>query len=264
MSMLTENRARGLDELWDLRDVLYDAGPGLGLPLPLLRGLQRLLRSDVMSFIALDSTRCWCAFAQTVEADDCDEVTEPEAGVPLSDRPFWRHYWSSQPCHFPDTSGDLRAVTLRSDFVSTRQWRASPMYVDCLRPFDHELMLALPDGGPGRTLRLLAFRSGGPDFTEDDRFLMQLLRPHIATAYRQAIRQRACKQDPIADGGQPRALTARQCQVLALIRDGATNVAIGSRLGIAEGTVRKHVEHIHAALGVSSRAAAAAAAEDFV
>lgn len=263
MGISVGRRIRGLDELWDLRQVLSQTGPGLGLPLPLLQGLQRLLDCDVLSYFALDSTRLCCRFMQSVDGDSWEEAAPLTMGDAPEEHPFWVNYWSSRHCSFPDSAGNVHAVTLRSDFLSARQFRSTPMYVDHLAPFENELLMAWPDGGPGRTLRLLALRSGTRDFTENDRFLMQLLRPHLATAYRQSTRMRAT--GPSSRDLPSRAvLTTRQREVLALVRDGATNAAIGHRLGIAEGTARKHVENIHAALGVSSRAAAAAAADDYV
>jgi DNA-binding NarL/FixJ family response regulator len=51
-------------------------------------------------------------------------------------------------------------------------------------------------------------------------------------------------------------LTTRQRELLDLVADGCTNAQIARRLGIAEGTVRKHLENIYRRLGVSSRTAA--------
>jgi DNA-binding CsgD family transcriptional regulator len=53
-------------------------------------------------------------------------------------------------------------------------------------------------------------------------------------------------------------LTARQAQVALLLVDGLTNRQIARRLGIADGTVRKHLEVVFERLGVNSRAAAVA------
>jgi DNA-binding NarL/FixJ family response regulator len=55
-------------------------------------------------------------------------------------------------------------------------------------------------------------------------------------------------------------LTARELEVLRLVAQGATNRAIGTALGLSERTVDRHVSNIFAKLGVSSRAAATAAA----
>lgn len=56
MRMTTEGRLQGLEELWDLREVLRETGPGIGLPLPLLDGLRRVLGCDQVVFNAMDST----------------------------------------------------------------------------------------------------------------------------------------------------------------------------------------------------------------
>jgi DNA-binding CsgD family transcriptional regulator len=57
-----------------------------------------------------------------------------------------------------------------------------------------------------------------------------------------------------------RGLTARQVEVLRLVAQGHTDRQIAAELGLSEKTVGRHLESIFAKLGVSSRAAAAAAA----
>jgi DNA-binding NarL/FixJ family response regulator len=127
------------------------------------------------------------------------------------------------------------------------------MYTDYSRRtgMEHYLMLCLPEptprtAGPGRHLRLYLDRGPGPDFSERDRALLVLLRPHLHQAYLDAERRR----HPV-----PR-LTARQNDLLRLLAAGHTNAQIARRLGISEGTVRKHLENIYDRLGVSSRTAA--------
>jgi DNA-binding NarL/FixJ family response regulator len=95
-------------------------------------------------------------------------------------------------------------------------------------------------------VRLVFFRSSGPDFSERDRALLTLLRPHLHEAFLDAERRRRGIPD----------LTARQWDLLRLVAAGATNAQIARRLGISEGTVRTHMENIFARLQVSSRAAA--------
>jgi DNA-binding NarL/FixJ family response regulator len=55
-------------------------------------------------------------------------------------------------------------------------------------------------------------------------------------------------------------LTPRQAQVLALVVEGLSNKAIARELGLGEGTIKVHVAALFRALGVTSRAGAAAAA----
>jgi DNA-binding NarL/FixJ family response regulator len=103
-----------------------------------------------------------------------------------------------------------------------------------------------PVTGPGQYVRLILHRGPGPDFSERDRALLVLLRPHLYQAYLDAERRRR----PV-----PR-LTPRQNDLLRLLAAGHTNTQIARRLGISEGTVRTHLENIYQRLGVSSRTAA--------
>ena len=58
----------------------------------------------------------------------------------------------------------------------------------------------------------------------------------------------------------PPALSAREVQVLRLVALGRTNADIGKELFISEATVKTHLLHIYAKLGVNDRAAAVATA----
>jgi len=93
---------------------------------------------------------------------------------------------------------------------------------------------------------LIFCRAPGPDFSERDRALLTLLRPHLHEAYLDAERRR----HPI-----PR-LTPRQKDLLRLLAAGHTNTQMARQLGISEGTVRTHLENIYERLHVSSRTAA--------
>ncbi len=94
-------------------------------------------------------------------------------------------------------------------------------------------------------MRLYFGRGPGPDFSERDRALLTLLRPHLHQAYLDAERRRRVPQ-----------LTPRHWELLRLLAGGHTNIQIGRRLGISAGTVRAHLETIYARLNVSNRTAA--------
>ena len=222
--------------------------PAQGLPLSLLSDLMDQIRCDFVQFEGFDSRRQGYWFIQGVPDEGDDE--EPGGDV---DRAHWRHYWDSAPCSYPDRSGDLRSVVKIADFYSARQWHSTGMYADVYRPqgLEYELQLCLPEPpgparGPGRTVRLYLFRLSGPDFSERDRALLTLLRPHLHHAYLDAERRRA--------QGSP--LTPRQSDLLRLVADGHTNAQVARRLGLSEGTVRTHLENIYGRLQVSSRTAA--------
>lgn len=62
--------------------------------------------------------------------------------------------------------------------------------------------------------------------------------------------------------GDSKVLSWREWQVLGLVEQGKSNAEIAATLWIAPGTVRAHLEHIYAKLGVHSRTAALARARE--
>jgi DNA-binding CsgD family transcriptional regulator len=164
----------------------------------------------------------------------------------------WQNYWHCQLCSYPDRTGDLRSIVKIADFYSARQWHSTRCGIYRPMGFEHDLMLTLPATPdsilrPGRTMRLFFFRGPGPDFSERDRALLTLLRPHIHQACLDAERHR----NPATR------LTPRHWDLLRLLAAGHTNTQIARRLSISEGTVRTHLENIYKRLNVSSRTAAA-------
>jgi DNA-binding NarL/FixJ family response regulator len=64
------------------------------------------------------------------------------------------------------------------------------------------------------------------------------------------------------DGTDRGGLTARECEVLALITTGASNRQVADALVISEKTVGRHLANIFGKIGVSTRTAAAGWARD--
>ncbi|MEU2045055.1 LuxR C-terminal-related transcriptional regulator, partial [Streptomyces albidoflavus] len=56
------------------------------------------------------------------------------------------------------------------------------------------------------------------------------------------------------------ALSRRETEVLGLVAEGMSNLRISERLHLSQATVKSHLVHIYAKLGVDSRTAAVAAA----
>jgi DNA-binding NarL/FixJ family response regulator len=108
---------------------------------------------------------------------------------------------------------------------------------------------------------LPAIEAGATGYLLKDAMPEELLR-----AVRAAARGEAVLSPSVATRliGQVRApsdrLSARELEVLALIARGSTNREAASRLFISEATVKSHLLHIYAKLGVNDRAAAVAVA----
>jgi len=207
-----------------------DLPDGEGLPPSLLADLMDQIRCDEVVLLGFDSDRRADWFEQGLPPTDIVEWGD-------IDRAYWQHYWDCRFCSNPGRTGDLCSVTKITDFYSARQWHSTGMYTDHDRLLgnEHCLMLCLPEA-PGQAEHK----------TVRDRALLVLLRPHLHQAYLDAERRR----HPV-----PR-LTPRQNDLLRLVAAGHTNSQIARRLGISEGTVRKHLENIYDRLGVSSRTAA--------
>jgi DNA-binding CsgD family transcriptional regulator len=238
--MLTQEQS-----LRRVRDVI-DAGmnapavPGR-LASPVLTALAALVPGDGVSFVDFDAAAT-THYAEDEVADG--EVSFLEAPLVEPEHPFWRAYEQSLFCSYPARSGDDRSVTMRSDFYGTQQWKQTAMYSG--DRIDFELMCPMPNLGR-RTRRVLFYRSGSVDFTEHDRFVLALLRPHLM----EMLRPRR------AEAHAPE-LTDRQQELMQLVADGRTNAEIAATLHLSPHTVRTHLMNIFERLGVTTRAAAVA------
>ncbi|WP_131104151.1 helix-turn-helix transcriptional regulator [Ornithinimicrobium sufpigmenti] len=223
-----------------IRELLQLDGPGYALPDEFFRRLCELVDCECVRLNHLDSTAETHYFSQGYAVDEGPFLIHPVPWAPENDA-WWADYWTSI-CSFPERSGTYHHVQLNTDFLTAQQRRAHP-HTARDTP---EMMLVLPDGG-GRQLRLLVERDEGPGFTEDDRFLLLLLMPHLERMYRTRERQRA---------GSIARITPRQRELLEQLRLGLTNAQIARRLHISEGTVRTHLQHLYDRLGVTNRVAA--------
>ena len=72
------------------------------------------------------------------------------------------------------------------------------------------------------------------------------------------VAERLRTGQPTAQPEASEVLSARECEVLALVVDGFSNAEIAQELGIARNTVKNHLRSILAKLRVKNRAQAAA------
>ncbi|MDG4824337.1 LuxR C-terminal-related transcriptional regulator [Asanoa sp. WMMD1127] len=125
-----------------------------------------------------------------------------------------------------------------TDVLPERRWRQHALYREILAPQGIGLhTVALVVGSPP-VLRFYQFnRDRAFDGREMD--LLERLQPALIAVHRRTS----------LPGGNP--LTGREAEVVRAIADGLTVPAAARRLGLAEGTVRKHLENVHRKLGTS-------------
>lgn len=173
-------------------------------------------------------------------------------------------YWAVGPCaitRYRSQTRDLSAARL-SDVVAWRRYRESPIYREYYAPggVGYMLDLGLP-ASPGWQRTLLFCRARNErDFSERDRDVLELLRPHLRAREARVTLRRRLLDGASADEGSSDpdvALTLREQEIVLLAAQGKTNGHIATELWITPATVKKHLENVYVKLGVSNRAAAA-------
>lgn len=164
-----------------------------------------------------------------------------------------------------------------SDLVSRRDYEATGVDGDHLRHYRVRDRLAFSIGGDGPEIMGVAFNRTRCGFSDRDRRVLRMVKPHLVQAWRNAqavgrlrrnLPQRGVASPPPPPMGaigdartswiQAAGLTPREADVLAKVAQGLTNKQIGQSLGISARTVTKHLENAFPKLGVTTRAAAAA------
>ncbi len=241
--------SRDVTALRTVMDACRDEISSPGLPVPALRALRELISCDEFAV----SGQNWQLRGHFLDQSSTDhgELTGSMVAQRFDgcDNPFWRLFWHL-PCSRPERTGDYATVMKISDVMSVRQMRSDPFFranmIDS--GLQREMMTAWPDGA-GRSVHLLVRRGLGQDFSERDRFLLLLLRPHLAAAY--------WTNESRSSGVE---LTSRQHEILRLVAQGLSNANIARRLTLSEATVRTHLNNIYSRLEVTSRTAAVARA----
>jgi DNA-binding CsgD family transcriptional regulator len=169
---------------------------------------------------------------------------------PDAEAAFLTHGWQN-PLHCRLHASEEGVLCL-SDFLTRRQ-KVNLAYNDLVwrvHGIDDAMRLWLP-APPGRARSVYLERTG-KNYTERERTLLGLLRPHLARIRINAESRRRLD----ARWG----LTKREAEVLGWVARGKTNAEIAAALFISPLTVRTHLENIFEKLGVRTRTAAAARA----
>jgi len=212
-----------------------------------LTGLRELIPCDDITFQLMDVAeqriRLLCV---------SDHGVEREESVGRSDEfleMFWRQFWEEDGCAGPLATGDHATLLHQAEQWSQRAYADTPLgsQFAAMGVTDELLVPMTPLGGFDR--RLLLFREGNsPVFSEREKAMLALARPHLAELH--ARRDRELRGEPN--------LTPRQWEVLRQVAAGASNTETARKLGLSEATVRKHLENVFLRLGVQSRTEAVA------
>lgn len=162
----------------DLR-LLLDTLPQLYHPVDLngfrteaLTALFRLVPTDLFSYNEVNLRR-----RQTVI------VTEPTEVFSTGDMRIWARYMHQHPvCQYMGRSQDGSARKL-SDFLTQRQFQRLMLYQEFYRPVRIEQQIAIRLDTPTPLVIAFSAHRHRPDFSERDRLLLNLLRPHLIQAY---------------------------------------------------------------------------------
>lgn len=190
-------------------------------------------------------------------------LVDPEKGIDNRLEPCFERFVHQHPviAHVQST-GDSQAHAI-SDFLRPVEFRRLGLYGEFFGPlgFNDQLSTTLVTARGSRILGIALNRAGG--FTEQDRLILNALRPHFVLAHQNAIGFSEALGQSTADDSSDAAgtkldhLTDRQREVLRLVSLGCFNQQVSAELSIRVGTVKKHLEHILGRLQVHNKLSAA-------
>lgn len=218
-----------------------------------LRGLRELIPCDEITFSLMDVTEQRVAMLSVTDAGvERDEAAgaDDEWGAR-----FWQQFWGEHGCAGPAKTGDYSTVLHHAQTLRGRAYSNTPLgsLMNELGLSDEVLVPMTPLEGMDR--RLVLWRTTDePDFSEREKAMLALIRPHLAELHSRRNRELR---------GEPN-LTPRQWEVLRQVATGATNTAIARTLGLSDATVRKHLENVFIRLDVQSRTEALARVHAFI
>ena len=238
------------NDVHDLLDVFERSEPAEAEDIfyaDVLIGLRELIPCADMSFQLMDvaeqRVRLLCVTEDGVHREEAVGAADEFLQM------FWQEFWEDDGCAGPLLTGDFVTLLHQAEQWSPRAYANTPLGSQFAAAGiqDEVLVPMTPLGGTDR--RLLLFRdAGSPDFSEREKAMLTLARPHLAELH--ARRDRELRGEPN--------LTPRQWEVLRRVAAGASNTQIARALGLSEATVRKHLENVFLRLGVQSRTEAVA------
>ncbi len=227
--------------------------------LSLLRVLKRVVRSDAAALNDLGPG-----------PDEVAVVVIPDPPPGLF--PHYVRYRDQNPiAAYMMRTRDGRASRF-SDHVTREELEALPLYQLVYGPWGlhHQIAFTLV-AGPRRMLAI-ALSRGEPDYTDEERDLLNRLRPLLISAFRGAVEHTRLRR-ALAEHGddaefvaalREHGLTRREAEVVRLVALGRSNGYVAGELGVSDRTVAKHLEHAFRKLDARTRSQASTRAWELV
>jgi DNA-binding CsgD family transcriptional regulator len=221
----------------------------------LLSALGREIPSDYASLnhIAPDPAQTWSVSAPTLPGEVHASFARYALQNPLAD-------WHMR-------TRDGRPLRF-SDIVTPEQLHQTDLHREVYAHLgvEHQIAFTLPSSQ--QRIMAIALSRCERDYSDQERELLTLARPHLIQGYRNALdfTDRPLKSDSTPGIGpaerdlQALGLTPAQARILRRIATGTSTATIATELQIARRTVHKHLQRIYQKLEVSDRSAAAAKA----
>ena len=156
----------------------------------IVKTLPKIFVSEVTCYIEVD-----------LRNDKIVAIREPESDVVESLTPaLERHFREHPPLRHYQQTRDGSPLKI-SDFLTQNRFHKLELYNEFYKElgFERELLTFLPIGPP--ILHAIALDRGGTrDFSERDRLLLDLLRPHLVQAYHNAESATRLRQDSACAG----------------------------------------------------------------
>lgn len=192
------------------------------------------------------------------DVDSGHRLVKPEGLLPREMSEVFDRYFRQHPL-VRAHGRNPHAVTARlADLVSQSEFHRQPLYNEYYRPIRIEHAMAMPIHVDQRFLVSFVFNRERRAFSDRERDLAELLRPHVANLYRYSValdRMTALPRD-VSTQRAALPLTRREREVLDWVAAGKTNRDVAAILGASPRTVEKHLERIYEKLGVETRIAA--------
>jgi DNA-binding CsgD family transcriptional regulator len=181
----------------------------------------------------------------------------PEAAFPGVEELFARYAGQNPILHHVRETGDPSPRAI-SDFLTADALHALDLYRHVYAPMGVEDQLAVMLPAPPGTVIGIAINRDRRGFSENERELLELIRPHLGQAFRDATARSS--PEPLSEEQlSGLGLTSRQAEIVRGLAEGLSAREIAERLTISPNTVRRHVANVYATLGVHSRGALIAA-----